>query len=48
MAVCLLNVLMPILVAALFSDVANFEAIPLDEVELGRRLHRIYRELNYA
>ena len=24
------------------------EAIPLDEAELGRRLHRIYRELNYA
>lgn len=26
----------------------KIEAIPLDEAELGRRLHRIYRELNYA
>lgn len=26
----------------------KIEAIPLDEAELGRRLHRIYHELNYA
>ena len=26
----------------------KIEAIPLDEAELGRRLHGIYRELNFA